>query len=165
MRESSCVLYLGEKTPKLFDVQIGTPASVEFDFVKVWEQCKKVHFAPSDLLFIHVHPRGFGVECSSTDIDCLQGYVKAFGSSPRFGIVCYDGIVDAHNMRGRYQEYYCTRSFDVRHKFFPRQRPAAEGLEIFVDKNPELEPYFRMLYFLSNTPGLAIFPEKEVASE
>ena len=76
MRESSCVLYLGEKTPKLWDVQIGGPASVEFDFIKVWEESKKVHFTPSDLLFLHVHPRGFGVGCSTTDVDCLQGFVN-----------------------------------------------------------------------------------------
>lgn len=164
MRESSCVLYLGEKTPKLWDVQIGGPASVEFDFIKVWEESKKVHFAPSDLLFLHVHPRGFGVGCSTTDIDCLQGYVKAFGSTPRFGIVAYD-LVDTSNMRGRYQEYYCTRNLEVRHKYYARQQPAAEGLDIFIAKNQGLEPYFRMLYFLSYTPGLAILSEKEFAKE
>lgn len=161
MRESSCVLYLGEQNPRLFDVQIGTPASVEFDFIKVWEQCKKVHFAPSDLLFIHVHPRGFGVGCSSTDIDCLQGYVKAFGSSPRFGIVSYDRV-EVSSMHGRYQEYYCTSNLEVRHRYYPRQKMSAEGLQIILDNNKQLEPYFRMLYYLSHTPGLAIFPQKEI---
>ena len=166
MRESSCVLYLGEKTPKLWDVQIGGPASVEFDFIKVWEESKKVHFTPSDLLFLHVHPRGFGVGCSTTDVDCLQGFVKAFGSTPRFGIVAY-GKVDTNDMSGIYQEYYCTRNLEVKHKYY-RQfggMKVGEDLGLYKNKNQGLEPYFRMLYFLSYTPGLAILSEKEFAKE
>lgn len=163
MRESSCVLYLGEKAPKLWDVQIGGPASVEFDFLKIWEESKRVNFAPSDLLFLHVHPSGYGVGYSATDMDCLQGFVKAFGTTPRFGIVAYDRVTTTV-MQGRYQEYYCTHNLRVRHKYFPRDTAAAQGLLVFILANPELEPYFRMLYHLSYSPGMVV-PEKEIAAD
>lgn len=93
MTESSLTLLHADcededTTPRILDFQKGHPAHVEFDFLKIWRKLRTFH--PSDwigLHFIHVHPKGFGVGMSGTDVDCLTGFVEALSFSPLFSII------------------------------------------------------------------------------
>lgn len=92
--ESSVTTYAGH----LVDATLGTPGSVEFDFGRIWNFIKQRRrsgmFRWSPLEFIHVHPPGFGTQYSMTDLNCVEGFVQAFGldaNDPfRFSIVTFD---------------------------------------------------------------------------
>lgn len=77
-----------DTTPHILDFQKGYSAHVEFDFLKIWKNLKKRR--AEDIIglhFVHVHPKGFGVGMSATDVNCLEGFVKSFGISPLFSII------------------------------------------------------------------------------
>lgn len=86
-RESSAIMY----DNLIIDYQIGTPASVEFDFIKMWEFKKflKDQFNPKLLHFYHVHHLGFGTQMSSIDENCLIGLTIALGYEVHFSILTF----------------------------------------------------------------------------
>jgi hypothetical protein len=64
---------------------------VEFNFAEIWEYKKNTSdFDPSKLHFVHVHPPVF-CECSSLDINCIEGLTVAFGYPVAFSIICFRG--------------------------------------------------------------------------
>lgn len=107
MRESSVVLY----NTAILDTAIGEFSSVEFDFLEVWRSIKKINeFHLKYLSFLHVHPVGVGTDCSSTDVNCMEGLTQALGGHDfNFYIVeffnenlsNYDCVISNH--RGSYE--------------------------------------------------------------
>ena len=85
--ESSVVMYENV----IIDFQKGTPASVEFDFMKIWEFKKllKESFNSEKLHFYHVHPLGFGTSMSNVDENCLIGLNLAFNYPVNFSILTF----------------------------------------------------------------------------
>lgn len=101
-----------DTTPRILDFQKGYPAHVEFDFLKIWRKLRTLH--PSNwigLHFIHVHPKGFGVGMSGTDVDCLTGFVEALSFSPLFSIIEF-----TDDKLGFKQASYEMQSYDDRNK-------------------------------------------------
>lgn len=86
-KESSAIMY----DNIIIDFQKGTLASVEFDFMKLWEFKKllKDQFNPKLLHFYHVHPLGFGTQMSSLDKNCLIGLNIALGCEVHFSILTF----------------------------------------------------------------------------
>jgi hypothetical protein len=86
--ESSVVMY----DNIIIDFQKGTPVSVEFDFMKIWEFRKLLgdQFNPEKLHFYHVHPLGFRTQMSSVDENCLIGLSLAFNYSVNFSIIVFN---------------------------------------------------------------------------
>ena len=77
-----------DDTPHILDFQKGYPGHVEFDFTKIWKGLKKFRKeAAIGLHFIHVHPQGYGIQMSDTDVNCLEGFMCGFGISPLFSII------------------------------------------------------------------------------
>ena len=119
MVESSIVLYknsFGRDTHQyeVVDFQIGSPSSVEFDFMKLrsfLNKRKQMNYGVTDLHFIHVHPKEFGVQMSRTDVDCLLGLEIAFGTSPLFSIVTFNDE-DLSNVKGDFASYTVRLDFD-----------------------------------------------------
>lgn len=86
MNESAIVIYheFDDRMGRtLVDMTLGTPSSVVFDFERIWafikRRKKENNFDMSHLEFIHVHPRAFGAQYSSTDYNCVKGFMQAFG--------------------------------------------------------------------------------------
>lgn len=96
MTESSLVLLHDGRgdtvaEPSIIDFQKGYAAHVEFDFLKIWKYMKNLpKKSLDDLHFIHIHPTGFGVQMSGTDINCLEGFLMSYGISPLFSIIEFD---------------------------------------------------------------------------
>jgi hypothetical protein len=88
MVESSLVSY----EDSIIVANRGGPASVEFDFDAVWAFTRKVKdFDPRYLVWLHVHPIGFGPQASAKDLECYRGLRIAFGETAgEFGILCFD---------------------------------------------------------------------------
>jgi len=84
--ESGVVLYMDQ----IISVSRGVPASVEFNFIEVWDYKRALgdFFHPGGLHFIHVHPPGM-LGYSGTDVNCLQGLTTAFGYPVKFSIVVF----------------------------------------------------------------------------
>lgn len=94
MIESSIVLYQHEGTctdSEIVTIDIGHPASVEFDFFSIWEFKKKlgVEFNPRNLRFHHVHPSGL-LAYSETDLNCVKGLKIALNDISSFSIICFE---------------------------------------------------------------------------
>lgn len=119
MVESSIILYknsFGKDTHQyeVLDFQIGNPSSVEFDFMRVrsfLNKRKQMNYGVNDLHFIHVHPKEFGVQMSTTDVNCLLGLEMAFGTSPIFSIVTFLDD-DLSNVRGDFASYTVRANSD-----------------------------------------------------
>lgn len=75
----------------VIDYQKGTPVSVEFDFLKLWEFRKILgnDFDPALLHFYHVHPPSFGTQMSSKDENCIRGLSMAFNYPVAFSILVF----------------------------------------------------------------------------
>lgn len=82
MREASIVL-LGDK---VIDVSLGSGASVEFNFDKIWQYREY----SNNLKFYHVHPAGF-LGYSQTDLNCMKGFRVAFGHPVYFSVITFGG--------------------------------------------------------------------------
>jgi len=93
-RESSLVTYssLPQILRKKVSLSLGTPGTVEFDFLEVWEFFKKVKthddYEFSNWQFFHVHPPGLNC-ASGLDIECAKGLALAFGHPLYFSIVTF----------------------------------------------------------------------------
>ncbi len=88
MKESSIVVYKTIVIAK----SIGTAGTVEFDFDTLWHYAKIDALDTSNiskLYFYHVHPKGF-LELSTTDINCIQGFIMALGKSIIFSIITFE---------------------------------------------------------------------------
>lgn len=84
-REVAIVLY----EDQTISCSHGTASHVEFNFDEVWDYKKSISdFDPSKLHFVHVHPPVF-CECSSLDINCIEGLTVAFGYPVIFSIICF----------------------------------------------------------------------------
>lgn len=87
-----------DASAKILDFQVGTPGSVEFDFLKVLDHMRAFNFnpkqsssAPFFYSFLHNHPPGFGTGMSSQDESCARGLLKGYGLDElRFYIICFD---------------------------------------------------------------------------
>lgn len=158
MNESSCVYYKTPQnnfTPILLDLNIGNPGSVEFNFDNIWKFCKERRnyqnktFYFSDLQFIHVHPTGsgIGVNMSSTDVNCLEGFVMAFGGSPVFRIIQFEND-DIHDLTGIHQAYFCRKrkTGESRHVMVYDK---VQTLKELFHQSPKEEPLIQMLKLLS----------------
>jgi hypothetical protein len=93
MIESSIVLYEhNENDNEIVTVDLGGPASVEFDFFKLWNFRKNLgdKFDPRRFRFYHVHPSGM-LTYSDTDLNCVRGFNIAFGRDVwYFSIITFD---------------------------------------------------------------------------
>lgn len=85
MIETSMVLY---DNYLMVCMSKGTVGNVEFDFDAVWRFRKQViEFDPLKLIWLHVHPLGFGYEASLQDSICAKGLEIAFKGLGKFGIL------------------------------------------------------------------------------
>lgn len=88
MIESSIVKYNHE----VIAVDVGGPASVEFNFEKIWNFKKKREsqglWDPRLLHYYHVHPEGM-LTYSQTDLNCAKGFHLAFGVCLNFNIITF----------------------------------------------------------------------------
>jgi len=93
MIESSIVLYEHKHgNIEIVTVDLGGPATVEFDFFKMWEFKKRLgeKFDPKAFRFYHVHPSGL-LAYSETDLNCVKGFSLAFGRDVwYFSIITFD---------------------------------------------------------------------------
>lgn len=85
MIESSIVLHKGN----IIDYNIGNFSSVEFNFERVWKYYKIENINSTNLIFLHVHPRGL-LELSELDKNCMKGFYQAFGKEIYFYIITYN---------------------------------------------------------------------------
>jgi hypothetical protein len=115
LRESSLVLY-----KNLFiDANVGTLGSVEFNFESIWRVVQKFKetegdtFDPQELVFIHTHSKEVGIDCSSTDIDCMKGLNIAFGFPVAFYIACFNEETTKWEMQG-YKLIDCENENGIR---------------------------------------------------
>lgn len=134
-RESSLILY----DHKLIDFNIGSPVSVEFDFIRLREFKNKIMstsniFNLSKLEFVHVHPRGM-LDLSLLDINCIEGLSLALGYWFYFTIIDFvsDDIFDIQ---------YEYSSFMVHEDKKNRIRTS----QLYIDRNEE---HLRLLKLLS----------------
>jgi hypothetical protein len=88
MVESSLVVFANNR---VIAQSKGLPAQVEFDFDSVWafKKQNKFIFHADLLLWLHVHPHGYGVIPSATDLNCARGLNIALGGLGKFGIMCF----------------------------------------------------------------------------
>jgi hypothetical protein len=88
MIETSMVLYEHSEEQKyMVSITKGTAGAVEFDFDAVWNFKKMLQqFDPKKLIWLHVHPPGFGVEASAQDYLCAKSLQIAFKELGKFGI-------------------------------------------------------------------------------
>lgn len=106
MIESSIVTLNG----KIIDYAKGTPASVEFDFERVWRHIKK---CPTGAIhFIHVHPQGL-TKLSLKDVECILGFNMALGNYGTywFSIITFDNS-DLFNIKHTCTIYQCNNQKD-----------------------------------------------------
>jgi hypothetical protein len=90
---------------------------VEFNFAEIWEYKKNTSdFDPSKLHFVHVHPPVF-CECSSLDINCIEGLTVAFGYPVAFSIVCFMNETTSIKSYRWQKELNQIESLDIPHPF------------------------------------------------
>jgi proteasome lid subunit RPN8/RPN11 len=96
-QESAVVLYDGE----LISYSVGSAGRVEFDFMEVWAFKKtQKDFDPAKLVFIHTHPEGF-LDYSSTDLDCMKGFLLSFNHPVTFSIMTFpEGSIRTYSYDG-----------------------------------------------------------------
>lgn len=96
MNESAIVTY----KRKIISFSRGKPCEVEFKFNEIWAFKKATpDFDPKHLAWFHVHPVGFGIQPSSTDLNCVKGLHIALGSVGGFCIICFKDK-DLNNIEG-----------------------------------------------------------------
>jgi hypothetical protein len=103
---------------KIVDIQVGSPGSVEFDFLKILDHMRSFGFNPKDeespfsYGFIHNHPPGFGSSMSAQDVSCARGLLKGYGMQKlHFYIVCFDND-NVGNISGNISLYVWSLSSD-----------------------------------------------------
>ncbi|MDB4330108.1 hypothetical protein N9948_00005 [bacterium] len=123
MIESSIVKYNDE----VVTIDIGEPASVEFNFEKMWEfqrkKKSKGNWDPKLLNYYHVHPEGM-LWYSQTDLNCAKGFHLAFGACFNFHIITYRNSILT-------DEFYKSVSFYYNPEYPDRliQESDSQGLD------------------------------------
>lgn len=84
MIESSLVL-CGDT---VIDISVGTPTTVEFNFLNIWNFIKQDSSVLEHIVFHHVHPTGMH-NYSLTDKNCMEGFFIAFNIPIKFNIICF----------------------------------------------------------------------------
>ena len=122
MVESSLVTYKGG----IIDYNVGTPASVEFNFERIWiykrhtDKLARLLNKPSQkfhnihLKFHHVHPSGF-LTLSELDHNCMEGLRIALGEPIQFSIYTFDNSdpLDVDNIKYNSYAHYHHMTEDV----------------------------------------------------
>lgn len=129
--ESAIVLY----DSQIVAVSRGTPASVEFDFEKVWEFKRTIkNFNPMLLSWFHVHPFGFGSKSSHQDLICAQSLKLAFGKLGMFAILCFDDN-NLENINGNISFY------EFREEQYLSEDEPSDRIEDYFKHNRTEVPY------------------------
>lgn len=115
-REIGLVLALEGDDPSepsaVVDLQYGSPAQVEFDFMRVWEYYK--NYPETKLIFVHSHNNL--PAASSTDWNCMKGFASIFREFV-FSIASFNeddrvDIIAFHYKDGKFSEEH-KRDFSL----------------------------------------------------
>jgi hypothetical protein len=114
--EASIVTHMGH----IIDWQKGTLCSVEFDFLRIWNYLQSIGLYKKEWLhFIHVHPSGFGVNPSYTDLNCIEGLTLALGFSFPFSIIEF-----GENPFGNWKTYeWDFEEKNIKQLYYPQYIP------------------------------------------
>ena len=96
----------------------NNPGAVTFDFFSIWEYFKKLEVKPLCLVMLHSHPPGIHY-MSSTDINMVDAWHKAFGIPIIYGIIVdgythiwdcektnkYLGVLSSHQDYENYESF------------------------------------------------------------